>query len=200
MLMNVLDQLVDACLEFGRQPPDQPPPPIRDLVEPVYQSFQKVHEQYLENFKQYRAMLSAPGTFSANAEALCARLSTDHCLSADQEAKVILFMEVSRQQITSYLREETFIGFVTGICSYLSRAFTEVCGTQYSGGTLRVTSPVFRNSLTARLRKMTAEAALTEEGRHAAAAQVLDGIVAELESGFATVTKSYLALRSKMTG
>ena len=109
-------------------------------------------------------------------------------------------MEVSRQQIASGLREETLIGFVTGICAYLSRAFTEVRGTQYSGGTLRVTSPVFRNSLTGRLRRLTAEAALTEAGKHAAGAQVLDGIVAELESGFAAVTKRYLALRTKMTG
>jgi hypothetical protein len=200
MLMNVLDQLVDACLQFGRQPPEQQPPAFSGLVEPVYQLFQKVHEQYLENFKEYRALLNAPGTFAAKAEALCARLATDHRFSADQEAKVILFMEVSRQQITSYVREETLIGFVTGICSYLSRAFTEVCGTQYSSGTLRVTSPVFRNTLTGRLRKMTAEAALTEEGRHAAGAEVLDGIVAELQSGFAAVSKSYLALRTKTTG
>ena len=200
MLMNVLDQFVEAGLQFVQQPQDQQPPARRDLVEPVYQLFQKMHEQYLENLKEYRATLSAPGAFSAKAEALCARLSTDHRFSADQEAKVILFMGVSRQQITSYVREETLIGFLTGICAYLSRAFTEVRGTQYSGGTLRVTSPVFRNRLTGRLRKMTAEAALTEEGRHAAGAEVLDGIVAELESGFAAVTKSYLALRTKMTG
>jgi hypothetical protein len=97
-MMNVLDQLVDACLQFGRQPPDQPPPSFKDFVEPVYQLFQKLHEQYLENFQEYRAMLSAPGSFSAKAEALCARLSADHRFSADQEAKVILFMGVSRQE------------------------------------------------------------------------------------------------------
>jgi len=200
MLMNFLNQLVDACLQFGRQPQDQQRPSFNDFVEPVYQLFQKVHEQYLENFKEYRAMLNAPGTFSAKAEELCARLTTDNRFSADQEAKVVLFMEVSRQQITSYAGEETLIGFLTGISSYLSRAFTEVCGTQYSGGTLHVTSPVFRNTLAGQLRKMTAEAALTEEGKHTAGAQVLDGIVAELQSGFAAVTKSYLALRTKMTG
>jgi hypothetical protein len=200
MLMNVLDQLVEAGLQFVQQPQDQQPPARSDLVEPVYQLFQKVHEQYLENLKEYRAALSAPGAFSAKAEALCARLSTDHRFSADQEAKVILFMEVSRQHIMSGLREEALIGFVTGICAYLSRAFTEIRGTQYSGGTLRVTSPVFRNSLTGRLRRLTAEAALSEEGKHAAGAQVLDSIGAELESGFTAVTKSYLALGTRMTG
>ena len=200
MLMNVLDQLLDACLQFGRQPPEQQPRSAYDLAEPVYQLLQELHEQYLENFKAYRAALSAPGAFSAKAEALCARLSTDHRFSADQEAKVILVMEVLRQQVTSYVREETLIGFVTGICAYLSRAFTEIRGTQYSGGTLRVTSPVFRNSLTGRLRRLTAEAALSEAGKHAAGAQVLDSIGAELESGFAAVTKSYLALGAEMTG
>ena len=200
MLMNNLAQLVDACLQFGRQLQDQPPAALKDLVEPVYQLFQKLHEQYLETFREYRAMLSAPGSFSAKAEALCARLSTDYRFSADLETKVMTLMGVSRQQIASYVREETLIGFVTGICAYLSRAFTEVCGTQYSGGTLRVTSPVFRNTLTGQLRKMTAEAALTEEGKQAAGVQVLDGIVAELESGFAAVTKRYLALRTKMIG
>ena len=45
MLMNNLAQLVDACLQFGRQLQDQPPAALKDLVEPVYQLFQKFHER-----------------------------------------------------------------------------------------------------------------------------------------------------------
>lgn len=200
MLIGLVNQLLDACLGCGRQPPDQARPSPLELVESNYQLLQKVHTQYLANFKEYEATLSTPGAFAAKAEALCLRLGADHRFSSDQEAKVVLLMEVSRQQSTSYVHDEMLKSSVAGICSYLGRAFTEVYGTQYSGGTLRVTSPVFRNSLTGRIRKLTVEAALTEEGRHAAAAQVMDGIVAELQRAFAMVTQSYLASPAKMTG
>lgn len=168
-------------------------------MEPVYQLSQKVHQQYLESFTEYRTKLKEPGAFSANLEELCARLDADSRFTADQEAKVILFMEISRQQLTSYVREDQLIGFVTDIRSYLSRAFTETCGAHYAGGTLRVASPVFRNSLAGRLRKIGAEASLTEDRKRVTAAQALDGIVTELQRGFGTVTKRYLTLRTEMT-
>jgi hypothetical protein len=199
MLLDLLEQLLDACLQFGRQGQEQHRPALDDFVEPIYQLFQKVHEQYLENFKEYRATLAAPGAFSAKAEDLCARLSADNRFSADQEAKVILFMDAARQQLTSYVSDDAQIGFITGLCSYLSRAFTEVSGTQYTGDTLHVRSPVFRNRLTGQIKKIVAEAALNEERKQAAAVRVLDGIVAELRSGFAAVTESYQTVRAKMT-
>lgn len=199
MLLDLLEQLVDACLQSGGQRQAQQQPSFNDFVEPVYQLFQQVHEQYLENFRAYRARLSEPGAFGAKVEELCARLSADNRLSADQEAKVILFVEAARRQLTSYVRDDPLIGFITGIASYLSRAFTEVSGTQYTGATLHVTSPVFRNHLVGQIRKIVVEAALTEAGKQAAAAQVLDGIVAELQSGFVVVTESYQTLRAKVT-
>ena len=200
MLLDLFEQLVDGCLQFGRQRQEQPRPSFTDLVEPVYQLYQKVHEQYLANFREYRAKLNETGVFAAKVEELCGRLSQDNRFSADLQAKVIPFMEISRRQLTSYTRDDPLIGFITDIRSYLSRAFTEVCGTQYTGGTLRVMSPVFRNSLAGRLRKIVAEASLTEDRKQAAAAQVLDGIVTELQRGFEVVTKRYLTLRTEMTG
>ncbi len=59
-------------------------------------------------------------------------------------------------------------------------------------------SPVFRNSLADRLGRILAEASLTGDQKQAAATQVLDGIVAELESDFAVVTKRELSLRAAM--
>jgi len=200
MLLDLLEQLVDGCVQFGRQRQEQNRLSFTDSVEPVYQLYQKVHEQYLANFREYRAKLNETGALAAKVEELCGRLSKENRFSADQQAKVILFMEASRQQLTSYAGDDPLIGFITDIRSYLSRAFTEVCGTKYTGGTLRVMSPVFRNSLAGRLRKIVAEATLTEDRKQAVAAQVLDGIVTELQCGFAAVTKRYLTLRTEMTG
>ncbi len=199
MLPDLVEELVDGCLRFCRQRQEQQRPSFNDLVEPVYQLSQKVHEQYLERFREYRTKLNEPGTFSANVEELCGRLSMDNRFTTDQEAKVILFMEISRQQLTSYVRDDPLIGFITDIRSYLSRAFTEICGAHYAGGTLRVGSPVFRNSLAGRLRKIGAEASLAEDRKQAAAAQVLDGIVTEFQRGFAAVTNRYLTLSAAMT-
>lgn len=199
MLLDLLEQLVDACLQFGRQRQEKQRLPFGDFVEPVYQLYQKVHEQYLENLKEYRAKVNGPGAFAANIEELGGRLTQDNRFSADQQAKVIPFMELSRQQLTSYARDDALIGFITDIRSYLSRAFTEVCGTQYTGGTLRVMSPVFRNSLPGRLKKMVAETTLTEDRKKAAAVQLFDEIITELERGFAAVTQRYLILRTEMT-
>ncbi len=200
MLLALVEKLIDGCLRFCAQRQEKRRLSFADSVEPVYQSCQNVHEQYLESFRTYRDSLSEPGAFSANLQALCDRLGTASRFPADQEAKVILFMEVSRQQLTSYLRDDSQVAFITEIRSYVSRALTEVCGAHYAGGTLRVASPVFRNSLAGRLKKIMTEASLTEHQKQAAAAQVLDGIVAELETSFAAVTKRYLALRGEMPG
>ena len=111
---------------------------------------------------------------------------------------MVSFMELSRQQLTSYARDDRLIGFITEIRAYLSRAFTEICGTQYTGGTLRVMSPVFRNSLAGQLRKIVGEGTLTDEQKRSAAAKLLDGIVVEFERGFAAVTERYTNLRAEM--
>lgn len=200
MLLDLLEQLVAACLQFGRQRQAKQRVAFGDLVEPVYQLYQQVHEQYLANLQAYRTQCNEPGSFAANVEAVCGRLIQDNRFSADQQAKVVPFMELSRQQLTTYARDDKLIGFITEIRSYLSRAFTEVCGTQYTGGTLRVMSPVFRNSLAGQLRKIVEEGTLSEDQKRAAAAKVLDGIVAEFQRGFAAVTESYLGLRREMAG
>jgi len=197
MLLDLLDQLVDSCLQFGRQRQERQRPLFNDFVEPVYQLYQKVHEQYLENFKEYRATLTEGGAFASKTEELCGRLNRDYRFSPEQQAKVIPFMELTRQQMTSYVRDDQLIGFISDIRSYLSRAFTEVCGTQYTGGTLRVMSPVFRNSLSGLLRKIVGESTLPEGAKQAAAARILDGIVNELQQGFEAVTKRYLTLRAQ---
>ena len=199
MLLNLLEQLLDGCVQFGRQRQEKCRPSFTDSVEPVYQLCQQLHEQYLANFREYRAKLTQTGAFTGNVEELCGRLTKDNRFSAEQQAKVIPFMEMSRRQLTSYVRDDPMIGFITDIRSYLSRAFTEVCGTQDTGGTLRVMSPVFRNSLAGRLRKIAAEATLTEDGKQASSAKVLDGIVSEFQCGFEAVTKRYLTLRTEMT-
>lgn len=198
MLLDLVEQLVDACLRFGRQRQEKQRLAFSEFVEPVYQLYQKVHEQYLANLQEYRAKVNDPGAFAANQQDLGGRLSLDNHFSADQQAKVIPFMELTRQQLTSYARDDALIGFITDIRSYLSRAFTEVCGTQYTGGTLRVMSPVFRNSLAGQLRKIEAEATLTDDRKKAAAVQVLDQVVTELERGSAAVTQRYLSLRTDL--
>jgi len=198
MLLDLVEQLVDACLHFGRQRQERPRPSFGELVEPVYQSYQTVHEQYLTNLGEYRAKLNEPGGFSANVEKLCGRLGTDNLLPFTLGAKVTQFMETSRLQLTSYTHSDPLIGFMIDIRSYLSRAFTELCGTQYTGRALRVVSPVFRNSLDRRLRTIGAEATLTEQRKQVVAVQVLDGIVAELQGAFAVVTRGYLTLRAEM--
>jgi len=200
MLLDLVEQLVERCLQFGRQRQEKLRPSFADSVEPVYQLCQQVHAQYLANFKEYRAKLNETDDFAGNVEELCARLAQDNRFSAGQEANVIAFMEISRQQLTSYVREDLLIGFITDIRSYLSRAFTEVFGTHYTGGTLRVMSPVFRNTLVGQLRKLVAETALSNDRKQAAAVKLLDGIAAELQSGFAVITKRYQLLRSAMNG
>ena len=197
-LLDLIEQLVDGCLQLCQQRQEQQRPSFKDFVEPVYRVFEQVHEKYLANFLEYHAKLDEAGVFAGKVKELCGRLSDDTRFSADQETKVIPFMEISRKQLTSYLRDDPLIGFLTDIRSYLIRAFTEVCGTQYTGGTLRVMSPVFRNSMAARVRKIVAESALTEQGKHVAVAQVLDGIEAELQGGFEAVRKRYLAIQTNM--
>ena len=198
MLLDLLEQLVDGCVEFDRQRQDRHRLSFADSVEPVYQLCQHAHEGYLANLREYRAKLGEKDLFVPNVKELCGRLDKDNRFSVAQQAKVISFMRASRRQVTSYTDDDRLIGFITDICSYLSRALTEVCGTQYTGWTLRVMSPVFRNSLAERLGRILAEASLTGDQKQAAATQVLDGIVAELESGFAVVTKREQSLRAAM--
>ena len=200
MLLNLLDQLVDRCLQFGRQRQEKQRLSFTDSVEPVYQLCQQVHTTYLANFAAYRALLHESPDLGASVEELCGRLRQDNLISAGQEAKVVAFMELSRQQLTSYVRDDLSIGFITDIRSYLSWAFSEVFGTHYTSGTLRVMSPVFRNTLTGRFRKLVAETALSEDRKQTAAVKVIDGIVSELQTGFSVVTKRYQLLRTAMNG
>ncbi len=64
---------------------------------------------------------------------------------------------------------------------------------------MRVASRVCRDGLAMRLKKIVTKASLTEEQKKSAAIQVLDGIVTELQSGFAGVAKRSPTLRRAMT-
>jgi hypothetical protein len=200
MLLDLVEELVTSSLQLCRQRQEKRPLAWADSVEPVCQLFHKVHEQYVANFSDYRSRLADQGTLAANVEGLSDRLTQDHSFSADQLAKIIAFMDLARQQAVSHARHEPMVLFITAIRSYLSRALTEAWGTQYTARTLRVMSPVFRNSLVGRLKKTVGESTLSEDRKLAVVLQALDGIVSELQSASEEVAARYLKVRAGMVG
>ncbi len=194
MLPALIDQLVTACLQVCRTRREKRTLALGEYAEVVYQLVQKVHDQYLANFVQYRRRLAERGTLAANFEELSDHLTKDHSFSAEQLAKIIAFMDMGRQQAASYARDEPLILFVTAIRSYLSCALTEAWGTQYTSRTLRVMSPAFRNSLIGRLKKTVGESTLSEDRKVEVVLQALDGIVSELQLASAAVTASRLGV------
>lgn len=67
MIVDIIDKLIDRCIQLVRHKEEVHRRLYDDFVHPVHLDFEAVHQDYLDTFRRYREMVKAPET-SLNAE------------------------------------------------------------------------------------------------------------------------------------
>ena len=60
MVIDLIDKLIDRCIQLVRYREEIHRRLFDAYVEPIQTDFEAVHEDYLETFRKYRAMVRAP--------------------------------------------------------------------------------------------------------------------------------------------
>jgi len=191
MLIDLLDKLVDRCIQLAKRGEEVSRSLFDEFVEPVYLQFETVHSAYLESFRRYRSVIKNTENLDTDASDLLDQIRTDSLFTADQRERIRVFLAVSGSPLVG--------DFVSSIQGYLDRNLSDLVGSNGSGDTgLSVAfSNVWRQSLLEVIQRIMAKALSDEEKRDKCILE-LDRIVAELQESHATVSAAYTQLRHKL--
>jgi hypothetical protein len=85
MLLDLIDKLIDRTIQLVKTDKEHRKELFERFVEPVFAQFEKVHQDYLASFRQYRDLLSKPET---DRTAIIETIRRDHLFTADQRTKL----------------------------------------------------------------------------------------------------------------
>jgi hypothetical protein len=118
LLADLVDKLIDRCISLVKHRQEQNRKLFTDFVEPAYAQFEVVHNEYIENFRNYRAELVS-GNWS---------LPT----LVDNIRKDSLFSEHQRSKFRSYallMPPDPLVSkFVGGVFTYLHNPDSFILG------------------------------------------------------------------------
>lgn len=60
MIVDIIDKLIDRCIQLVRHKEEVHRRLFDDFVHPIHLDFEAVHQDYLETFRKYREMVKAP--------------------------------------------------------------------------------------------------------------------------------------------
>ena len=85
MLLDLIDKLIDRTIQLVKTDKEHRKELFERFVEPVFAQFEKVHQDYLASFRQYRDLLAKPEVDRA---AIIETIRRDHLFTADQRTKL----------------------------------------------------------------------------------------------------------------
>ena len=85
MLLELIDKLIDRTVQLVKTDKEHRKELFERFVEPVFAQFEKVHQDYLASFKQYRDLLAKP---DADRATIIETICRDHLFTADQRNKL----------------------------------------------------------------------------------------------------------------
>lgn len=93
MLIDLLDKLIDRCIQLAQRREKQDRDLYSELLVPALDEFEKVHKDYVNTFITYKAMLNGKDVALTPDHPIFNRLIEDSQSSSDLRAKVIALRE-----------------------------------------------------------------------------------------------------------
>jgi DNA-binding protein H-NS len=87
-MIDLIVKLIEKCIQLVQQRQEANRKLYTDFVEPAISDFEKVHQNYLETFKQYREMLTSDSTPINSKHPVLQKLEQDINFSAHLRTKL----------------------------------------------------------------------------------------------------------------
>jgi hypothetical protein len=182
MIIDLIDKLVDRCIQLVKEKKEISKSLLSDFVEPAYAQFDEVHKNYLETFRAYRDSLKGR---NSSLPVLIDKIKEDNLFSDNQRSKLWSLAELCKDPLLG--------SFVQAIYEYLTNPYDFI--PDRNGVKERHTaSQRWRTTLLGTLEMIDPKKPNSKE----TAIANLDMIVAQMQDLYATVTSKYMEVRQKL--
>lgn len=179
MVIDLLDKLVDRCIQLVRHKEAVHRRLFEEYVEPMQDDFEAIHQDYLESFRKYRAMVKASAPLNA------------HHPVFDAITEDALFNAKSRMRISAATRgvsDPRLEGFVRSVQQYFHKGGIpdyDLISNAPRENTLQYLKDIVRSSTSAK-------------GKKEAAIELLDGTVRTLQRSYAWEHREFSRLKKAL--
>jgi len=180
MIIDLIDKLIDRCIQLVKHKQEVSRSLLSDFVEPAYAQFEEVHNNYLETFRAYRDKLKNK---NESLPELIDKIKEDNLFSENQRSKLRVLTQLSADPMVGQ--------FVAGIYDYLTNPYDFI--PQYDGLKWRK-GQRWRTTLLRTLEMIDDK----DPGRAEAAITNLDIIVEQMQDLYGSVTKRYLDVKKQL--
>lgn len=183
MLLDLVEKLIDRTIQLVKTDKERRKALFDQFVEPVFVQFEKVHQDYLASFKQYRDLLAKP---DADRPAIIETIRRDHLFTADQRTKLKALARGADDTVVAsfvryihlYLTSPDFYGTKPGDpayreCVYPSQRWRQGLLRELEAGKVASTQDVLR---------------------------LLDQLIRQMQEVYGFVTTSYGKLKKDLLG
>jgi hypothetical protein len=111
MIVDIVDKLIDRCLQLIQRREDQNKQLLEEFAVPAYDDFEELHKDYIESFKSYRKSFHEDNHPLTLDNPIFEQIREDSLFSAELRSKVIALQDFQKDPIVG--------GFIQAIAIYV---------------------------------------------------------------------------------
>lgn len=197
MIVDLIDKLIDRCIQLAARREQDRRALFEEFVAPAYVTFEAVHDDYLDTFREYRRILTESSAPLTANHPVFDKLRADSLFSQGKRGKL--------NALQPLLTEPELGGFITAISRYLTLSTTRLSGLHESAAPeLDPSAPPLLNRIRGRLRTdwlsqiARGGSFVAPRVPSAVFVEVLDRILESLQSHYSEVASEYESLKKTL--
>lgn len=186
MIIEIIDKLIDRCLQLVKHHEEQNQQLYSEFVAPALSDLEELHKNYMESFSSYRELLQSTDVVLNSAHPIFEQIKKDSLFSAELRTKAIVLRNFEHDPVVGSFVQAVAI-YVLGqelYASYLTDGFHGVPNAP-------------RMKVIKGLKEIFQESLSTGEKKQKALATI-DELIEERQSDYFWVRQEYSGLKAKL--
>ncbi|OYQ61927.1 hypothetical protein B9G53_24880 [Pseudanabaena sp. SR411] len=186
MIIEIVDKLIDRCLQLINHRKEQNQEIYSDFITPIMSSFEELHQGYVESFNLYRELIQSIDYLMDLSHPVFERIRRDSLLSSELRAKTAALNSFDSDPIVG--------SFVRAITLYVlgQEQYNAVILNGY-----RPTTNASRERITMGLREVVNLSTSDEDKRHRSLA-IIDEMIVEKQGEHFYIMSEFSKLKVKL--
>jgi hypothetical protein len=188
MLIDLLDKLIDRCIQLAQRREKQDRDLYSELLSPALDEFERIHKNYIDTFVAYKAMLNGKDNALTQDHPIFNKLVEDSQSSFDLRAKVMALREYTTDPILGR--------FIHRMCNYI---MGQQIGIQVleEGEPMRLNAP--RGKFSRGLKTIFVETS-DENTKRLESIALLNYVMGDLQDNYQLVMDEHVRVKAKLLG
>jgi hypothetical protein len=199
MLLDLLDKLIDRCIQLSRERNEAQERLFERELNPIQQQLQLVHDAYLASLREYLAILEDTTVpFPTRAATVRRKAGSDNLFSADQRIKLSLLLD--HRGTRDFGDPPVVAPFLASVRRYILGSLEDTAGTRATREfTTMLTSQAYRTGIVNGLDEIEHLPDATPADRTRLSLALVDQVLRHLQMNYAGTMQAYLALQKELT-